>query len=84
MVAATGSSCGITWLMGGTYEQVAYAVPVSYTHLLQVQRLPYKLPISSVSLVRFAEKVPLSRGKRLTVVPNGNPDVRSATGLNKG
>lgn len=26
MVAATGSSCGITWLMGGTYEQVAYAV----------------------------------------------------------
>ena len=26
VVAATGSSCGITWLMGGTYEQVAYAV----------------------------------------------------------
>ena len=25
VVAATGSSCGITWLMGGTYEQVAYA-----------------------------------------------------------
>ena len=25
-VAATGSSCGITWLMGGTYDQVAYAV----------------------------------------------------------
>ena len=25
-VAATGSSCGITWLMGGTYEQVSYAV----------------------------------------------------------
>ena len=26
VVAATGSSCGITWLMGGTYDQVAYAV----------------------------------------------------------
>lgn len=26
VVAATGSSCGITWLMGGEYEQVAYAV----------------------------------------------------------
>ena len=26
VVAATGSSCGITWLMGGCYEQVAYAV----------------------------------------------------------
>ena len=26
VVAATGSSCGITWLMGGTYEQVASAV----------------------------------------------------------
>ena len=26
VVAATGSSCGITWLRGGTYEQVAYAV----------------------------------------------------------
>ena len=26
VVAATGSSCGITWLMGGPYEQVAYAV----------------------------------------------------------
>ena len=26
VVAATGSSCGITWLMGGGYEQVAYAV----------------------------------------------------------
>ena len=26
VVAATGSSCGITWLTGGTYEQVAYAV----------------------------------------------------------
>lgn len=26
VVAATGSSCGITWLMGGKYEQVAYAV----------------------------------------------------------
>lgn len=26
VVAATGSSCGITWLMGGSYEQVAYAV----------------------------------------------------------
>ena len=26
VVAATGSSCGMTWLMGGTYEQVAYAV----------------------------------------------------------
>ena len=25
VVAATGSSCGITWLMGGTYDQVAYA-----------------------------------------------------------
>jgi L-cysteine desulfidase len=26
VVAATGSACGITWLMGGEYEQVAYAV----------------------------------------------------------
>ena len=26
VVAATGSSCGITWLMGGSYEQIAYAV----------------------------------------------------------
>ena len=26
VVAATGSSCGITLLMGGTYDQVAYAV----------------------------------------------------------
>ena len=26
VVAATGSSCGITWLMGGTYDQVDYAV----------------------------------------------------------
>ena len=26
VVAATGSSCGITYLMGGTYEQVAHAV----------------------------------------------------------
>ena len=26
VVAATGSSCGITWLMGGGYEQVACAV----------------------------------------------------------
>lgn len=26
VVAATGSSCGITWLMGGKYEQVAFAV----------------------------------------------------------
>ncbi|MDR0938386.1 MAG: L-serine ammonia-lyase, iron-sulfur-dependent, subunit alpha [Mediterranea sp.] len=26
VVAATGSSCGITWLMGGEYEQVAFAV----------------------------------------------------------
>lgn len=26
VVAATGSSCGITWLMGGNYEQVACAV----------------------------------------------------------
>ena len=26
VVAATGSSCGITWLMGGGYEQVSYAV----------------------------------------------------------
>lgn len=26
VVAATGSSCGITWLMGGNYEQVASAV----------------------------------------------------------
>ena len=51
---------------------------------LQVRRLPYKLMTSSASLVRFAEKVPLSRGKRLTVVPNGNPDVHSASRLNKG
>ncbi|NDW13679.1 serine dehydratase subunit alpha family protein [Bacteroides sp. 214] len=26
VVAATGSSCGITWLMGGTYKEVSYAV----------------------------------------------------------
>ena len=26
VVAATGSSCGITWLMGGTYQQITYAV----------------------------------------------------------
>lgn len=26
VVAATGSGCGITWLMGGAYEQVSYAV----------------------------------------------------------
>lgn len=26
VVAATGSSCGITWLMGGSYDQVTYAV----------------------------------------------------------
>lgn len=26
VVAATGSSCGITYLMGGTYQQVSYAV----------------------------------------------------------
>lgn len=26
VVAATGSSCGITWLMGGTYNQIGYAV----------------------------------------------------------
>ena len=26
VVAATGSSCGITWLMGGKYEQIAFAV----------------------------------------------------------
>ena len=26
VVASTGSSCGITWLMGGTYDQVSYAV----------------------------------------------------------
>ncbi len=26
VVAATGSSCGITWLMGGGYRQVTYAV----------------------------------------------------------
>ena len=26
VVAATGASCGITWLMGGTYEQITYAV----------------------------------------------------------
>ncbi len=26
VVAATGSSCGITWLMGGTYDQVSFAV----------------------------------------------------------
>lgn len=26
VVAATGSSCGITWLMGGEYDQVAFAV----------------------------------------------------------
>ena len=30
VVAATGSSCGITWLMGGSYDQVT---SVSYTHL---------------------------------------------------
>jgi L-cysteine desulfidase len=26
VVAATGSSCGITYLMGGSYEQVSYSV----------------------------------------------------------
>ena len=26
VVAATGSSCGITYLMGGSYQQVAYSV----------------------------------------------------------
>ena len=26
VVAATGSSCGITWLMGGDYRQITYAV----------------------------------------------------------
>ncbi len=26
VVAATGSACGLTWLMGGNYEQVSYAV----------------------------------------------------------
>lgn len=26
VVAATGSSCGITWLMGGSYEQICFAV----------------------------------------------------------
>lgn len=26
VVAATGSSCGITWLMGGSFEQICYAV----------------------------------------------------------
>ena len=26
VVAATGSSCGITWLMGGSYDQVTFAV----------------------------------------------------------
>ncbi len=26
VVASTGSSCGITYLMGGTYEQISYAV----------------------------------------------------------
>lgn len=26
VVAATGSSCGITWLMGGTFEQICFAV----------------------------------------------------------
>ncbi|MEG1685129.1 MAG: L-serine ammonia-lyase, iron-sulfur-dependent, subunit alpha, partial [Bacteroides sp.] len=26
VVAATGSSCGITYLMGGTYEQISFAV----------------------------------------------------------
>lgn len=26
VVAATGSSCGITWLMGGSYKQVSFAV----------------------------------------------------------
>ncbi len=26
VVAATGSACGLTWLMGGNYDQVSYAV----------------------------------------------------------
>ncbi|MBQ1732393.1 MAG: L-serine ammonia-lyase, iron-sulfur-dependent, subunit alpha, partial [Bacteroidales bacterium] len=26
VVASTGSSCGITYLMGGTYEQICYSV----------------------------------------------------------
>lgn len=63
---------------GKKTEQASGAVAASSTEL------PYKLMTSSASLVRFAEKVPLSRGKRLTVVPNGNPDVHSASRLNKG
>lgn len=34
VVAATGSSCGITWLMGGTYDQVAYAVQNMIANLM--------------------------------------------------
>ena len=33
VVAATGSSCGITWLMGGNYNQVAFAVQNMITNL---------------------------------------------------
>ena len=33
VVAATGSSCGITYLMGGSYEQVAYSVKTMIANL---------------------------------------------------
>ena len=33
VVAATGSSCGITWLMGGNYNQVAFAVQIMIANL---------------------------------------------------
>ena len=33
VVAATGSSCGITWLMGGNYNQVAFAVQIMIAYL---------------------------------------------------
>lgn len=34
VVAATGSSCGITWLMGGNYNQVAFAVQNMIANLM--------------------------------------------------
>ena len=34
VVAATGSSCGITWLMGGDYERVSFAVQNMIDNLL--------------------------------------------------
>ena len=69
---------------GKKTEQASGAVAGSRTGGFRQSCIRRRLMTSSASLVRFAEKVPLSRGKRLTVVPNGNPDVHSASRLNKG